>query len=157
MAWFYLFIAGVLEIVWAYAMKKSMGFTVLAPSEITIVAMIASFALLSLAMKTLPLGTAYTIWRIRRRHSFPRRGRYTGPDHRGASDRERDRHDETRQPLITPIRRFHQPEAGRGEWRRDPTDSAPRPGQLKIENASQINGHAVTGPMICPASECPRP
>jgi len=62
MAWFYLFIAGVLEIVWAYAMKKSMGFTVLAPSAITIVAMIASFALLSLAMKTLPLGMAYTIW-----------------------------------------------------------------------------------------------
>jgi quaternary ammonium compound-resistance protein SugE len=62
MAWFYLFIAGVLEIVWAYSMKKSMGFTVLAPSAVTIVAMIASFALLSLAMKTLPLGTAYTIW-----------------------------------------------------------------------------------------------
>ncbi len=62
MAWVYLFIAGVLEIGWAYSMKKSEGFTILGPSVITIVAMIASFALLSIAMKTLPLGTAYTIW-----------------------------------------------------------------------------------------------
>ncbi|SMO76080.1 DMT family transporter [Paracoccus laeviglucosivorans] len=62
MAWVYLLIAGLLEIVWAFFMKKSAGFTLLAPSVITIVAMIASFALLSVAMKTLPLGTAYTIW-----------------------------------------------------------------------------------------------
>lgn len=62
MAWVYLFIAGFLEIIWAYSMKKSVGFTVLIPTAITIVTMIASFALLSLAMKTLPLGTAYTIW-----------------------------------------------------------------------------------------------
>lgn len=62
MAWFYLFIAGVLEIVWAYSMKKSMGFTLFIPTSITVVAMIASFALLATAMKTLPLGTAYTIW-----------------------------------------------------------------------------------------------
>jgi len=62
MAWVYLFVAGVLEIGWAYSMKKSEGFTLLVPSAITIVAMIASFALLSIAMKTLPLGTAYTIW-----------------------------------------------------------------------------------------------
>lgn len=62
MAWFYLFVAGVLEIVWAYSMKKSMGFTLLIPTSITVVAMIASFALLATAMKTLPLGTAYTIW-----------------------------------------------------------------------------------------------
>jgi quaternary ammonium compound-resistance protein SugE len=62
MAWVYLFVAGVLEIGWAYSMKKSEGFTILVPSVITIVAMIASFALLSIAMKTLPLGTAYTIW-----------------------------------------------------------------------------------------------
>lgn len=62
MAWFYLFIAGFLEIIWAYSMKKSVGFTVLTPTAITILTMIASFALLSLAMKTLPLGTAYTIW-----------------------------------------------------------------------------------------------
>ena len=62
MAWLYLFVAGILEIGWAYSMKKSEGFTILVPSVITIIAMIASFALLSIAMKTLPLGTAYTIW-----------------------------------------------------------------------------------------------
>ena len=62
MAWIYLIIAGVLEIVWAFSMKQSAGFTKLGPSVVTIVTMIASFALLSLSMKTLPLGTAYTIW-----------------------------------------------------------------------------------------------
>lgn len=62
MAWICLGAAGLLEIVWAFYMKKSAGFTLLAPSVITIVAMIASFALLSVAMKTLPLGTAYTVW-----------------------------------------------------------------------------------------------
>lgn len=62
MAWIYLFAAGVLEIVWAYSMKRSVGFTVITPTVITIVTMIASFALLSVAMKTLPLGTAYMIW-----------------------------------------------------------------------------------------------
>lgn len=62
MAWVYLVIAGILEVVWAFFMKKSDGFTVLAPSLVTIVAMFASFALLTISMKTLPLGTAYTIW-----------------------------------------------------------------------------------------------
>lgn len=62
MAWIYLFAAGVLEIVWAFAMKQSEGFSKLTPSIITVVTMIASFWLLSLAMRTLPLGTAYTIW-----------------------------------------------------------------------------------------------
>ena len=62
MAWVYLFIAGVLEVVWAFYMKQSEGFTRLVPSAITLVAMIASFALLSYAMRSLPLGTAYTIW-----------------------------------------------------------------------------------------------
>lgn len=62
MAWIYLFIAGLLEIVWAFSMKQSDGFSRLTPSVITIVTMIASFALLALAMKSLPLGTAYTIW-----------------------------------------------------------------------------------------------
>ncbi|MBL8577023.1 MAG: multidrug efflux SMR transporter [Mesorhizobium sp.] len=62
MAWIYLVLAGILEIVWAFFMKKSAGFTLLVPSSITIVTMIASFALLSVAMRTLPLGTAYTIW-----------------------------------------------------------------------------------------------
>ena len=62
MAWIYLIIAGALEIVWAFLMKQSAGFTKLVPSIVTIVTMIASFALLSLSMKSLPLGTAYTIW-----------------------------------------------------------------------------------------------
>ena len=62
MAWAYLVAAGILEIIWAYAMKQSYGFTRLVPTSITIVTMIASFALLALAMKSLPLGTAYTIW-----------------------------------------------------------------------------------------------
>jgi len=62
MPWIYLTFAGLLEIVWAFSMKQSHGFTRFVPSVITLVAMIASFALLSLSMKTLPLGTAYTIW-----------------------------------------------------------------------------------------------
>lgn len=62
MAWIYLLIAGLLEIVWAFSMKQSEGFTRLGPSLVTLVAMVASFGLLSLSMKTLPLGTAYTIW-----------------------------------------------------------------------------------------------
>ncbi|OHV84409.1 quaternary ammonium compound efflux SMR transporter SugE [Rhizobium sp. LCM 4573] len=62
MAWLYLFIAGLLEIGWAYSMKRSEGFTLLTPTVITIIAMIASFALLSVSMKSLPLGTAYTVW-----------------------------------------------------------------------------------------------
>jgi quaternary ammonium compound-resistance protein SugE len=62
MAWILLVIAGLLEVAWAFYMKKSAGFTLLVPTVITIVTMIASFALLSVSMKTLPLGTAYTIW-----------------------------------------------------------------------------------------------
>lgn len=62
MAWIYLLIAGVLEVVWAFYMKQSNGFTRLWPSVITISAMIVSFALLSLSMRTLPLGTAYAVW-----------------------------------------------------------------------------------------------
>lgn len=62
MAWVYLTIAGILEIVWAFSMKQSDGFTRLVPSLVTLVAMVASFALLALSMKSLPLGTAYTIW-----------------------------------------------------------------------------------------------
>jgi len=58
----YLGIAGILEIVWAYAMKLSDGFSRPTASVVTIVAMILSFGLLSLAMKSLPLGTAYTVW-----------------------------------------------------------------------------------------------
>ncbi|MBB3994775.1 quaternary ammonium compound-resistance protein SugE [Sulfitobacter undariae] len=62
MPWILLALAGLLEIVWAYSMKKSAGFTLLVPSVITITTMIASVVLLSLAMRSLPLGTAYTVW-----------------------------------------------------------------------------------------------
>ena len=62
MAWILLFVAGLLEIVWAYTMKLSEGFTRPGATTITLIAMIASFGLLSMAMKTLPLGTAYTVW-----------------------------------------------------------------------------------------------
>ena len=62
MAWILLVFAGLLEVVWAFSMKRSDGFTRLLPSIITLVAMIASFALLARAMRELPLGTAYTVW-----------------------------------------------------------------------------------------------
>lgn len=62
MAWLILLLAGIFEVVWAYSMKLSEGFTKLTPSIITIVFMILSVVLLAHAMKTLPLGTAYTIW-----------------------------------------------------------------------------------------------
>lgn len=62
MAWIFLFIAGLLEIVWASLMKSSEGFTKLWPSIGTISFMVLSFGLLAMAMKTLPLGTAYAIW-----------------------------------------------------------------------------------------------
>jgi quaternary ammonium compound-resistance protein SugE len=62
MAWAILFVAGVLEVVWAYAMKLSDGFSRPGPAVVTMVAMFLSFGLLALAMKSLPLGTAYTVW-----------------------------------------------------------------------------------------------
>ena len=62
MAWILLFIAGLLEVLWAYTMKSSHGFTRLVPTIVTFIAMAISFGLLSMAMKTLPLGTAYTVW-----------------------------------------------------------------------------------------------
>jgi len=62
MAWILLLIAGLLEVVWAYTMKLSVGFTRPAATAVTFVAMLASFALLSISMKTLPLGTVYTVW-----------------------------------------------------------------------------------------------
>jgi len=62
MPWIYLVFAGFLEIVWAFFMKKSAGFTLIVPSTITVVTMIASFILLSIAMRSLPLSTAYPIW-----------------------------------------------------------------------------------------------
>lgn len=62
MAWIFLVAAGLLEVVWAFFMKKSEGFTLFGPTVVTLITMLASFALLSLSMKSLPLGTAYTIW-----------------------------------------------------------------------------------------------
>ena len=62
MSWIVLFIAGLLEVVWAVGLKYTHGFSRLVPSVITIVAMVASMALLSWAMKTLPVGTAYAVW-----------------------------------------------------------------------------------------------
>jgi quaternary ammonium compound-resistance protein SugE len=61
-AWIVLILAGLFEVVWAYSMKMSDGFTRLTPSIITVVFMILSFFLLAYSMKTLPLGTAYSIW-----------------------------------------------------------------------------------------------
>ena len=62
MPWVLLLVAGLLEVVWAYTMKLSQGFSKPVPTVVTVLAMIASFALLSVAMRTLPLGTAYTVW-----------------------------------------------------------------------------------------------
>lgn len=62
MAWVYIGIAGTLEIVWAFAMKQSDGFTRPLPTIIMLVTMIGSFGFLALAMRSLPLGTAYMAW-----------------------------------------------------------------------------------------------
>ena len=62
MAWMMLILAGIFEVVWAYSMKLNDGFSKLTPSIITLFFMILSFALLAYAMRSLPLGTAYTIW-----------------------------------------------------------------------------------------------
>jgi quaternary ammonium compound-resistance protein SugE len=61
-AWIMLIAAGLLEIVWAFSMKQSEGFTRLWPSVVTVVTMVLSFVLLAASMRSLPLGTAYTIW-----------------------------------------------------------------------------------------------
>lgn len=62
MKWIYLLIAGILEITWAVTMKMSNGFTVLIPSIITGVGYIASAVFLAIALRQLPLGTAYAMW-----------------------------------------------------------------------------------------------
>nr|WP_175799480.1 quaternary ammonium compound efflux SMR transporter SugE [Burkholderia anthina] len=62
MAWVLLFIAGLLEVAWAAGMKSSEGFTRLGSSVFTIVTALASFGLLAVAMRQLPLGTAYAVW-----------------------------------------------------------------------------------------------
>jgi quaternary ammonium compound-resistance protein SugE len=62
MAWIILFFAGLSEVGWAVGLKYTEGFTRLVPSVLTIASMIVSLALLGLALKALPLGTAYAIW-----------------------------------------------------------------------------------------------
>ena len=62
MAWVYLAIAGIFEIVWAIALKYADGFTKLWPSAVAIVGMILSVILLELSLRDLPVGTAYAVW-----------------------------------------------------------------------------------------------
>lgn len=62
MAWIWLALAGVLEVGWAIGLKFTDGFTRLVPSVATVLAMAASMVLLALALKTLPVGTAYAVW-----------------------------------------------------------------------------------------------
>ncbi len=62
MGWYILFIAGLFEIAWAIGLKYSAGFTKLWPSVFTIASMILSMGLLSISVKSLPVGTAYAVW-----------------------------------------------------------------------------------------------
>ena len=62
MTWVILFIAGLLEIGWAVGLKYADGFTRLWPSVATVVSLIGSMGLLAVALRTLPLGTAYAVW-----------------------------------------------------------------------------------------------
>lgn len=62
MSWFILFIAGLFEIAWAVGIKYTEGWTRLWPSVLTLIAMVVSFFFLSLALKHLPMGTAYAVW-----------------------------------------------------------------------------------------------
>ncbi|MDD3168171.1 MAG: multidrug efflux SMR transporter [Eubacteriales bacterium] len=62
MNWILLLVAGGFEVFWAFELKNSLGFTKLIPSVLTILGMIASFYFLALALRSLPLGTAYAIW-----------------------------------------------------------------------------------------------
>lgn len=62
MAWLYLLIAGLLEVAWAIGLKYTDGFTRLVPSIVTLASMGASLLFLGLALKTLPVGTAYAVW-----------------------------------------------------------------------------------------------
>lgn len=62
MAWFLLFLAGLFEIGWAVGLKYTDGFTRLTPTVFTVISMVISITLLGLAVKTLPMGTAYAVW-----------------------------------------------------------------------------------------------
>ena len=62
MSWVYLFVAGLFEIGWAIGLKYTNGFTRLVPTLLTATSMVISLGLLGIALKTLPVGTAYAIW-----------------------------------------------------------------------------------------------
>lgn len=62
MAWIYLFMAGLMEVAWAVGLKYTDGFTRLVPSVATIVMMIIGFILLSFALRSIPISTAYAVW-----------------------------------------------------------------------------------------------
>jgi quaternary ammonium compound-resistance protein SugE len=62
MAWIWLTLAGMLEVVWAVGLKYTQGFTRLAPSAVTLAAMVASMYFLALAVRTIPIGTGYAVW-----------------------------------------------------------------------------------------------
>ncbi len=62
MAWIWLILAGLLEVVWAIGLKYTEGFTRLVPSAITGAAMVASVYFLALAVRTIPIGTGYAVW-----------------------------------------------------------------------------------------------
>ena len=62
MPWTLLFLAGLFEVAWAVGLKYTDGFTKLMPTTLTVAAMIASIVLLGLAVKHLPVGTAYAVW-----------------------------------------------------------------------------------------------
>lgn len=62
MTWLVLFVAGLLEVAWAIGLKYTEGFTRFWPTVGTVAAMVASIGLLGLAMRTLPVGTAYAVW-----------------------------------------------------------------------------------------------
>lgn len=62
MNWIILIVAGLFEIVWAILLKYSQGFTVLIPSIVAVIAMVISIVLLGIAMKSMPVGTAYAVW-----------------------------------------------------------------------------------------------
>jgi quaternary ammonium compound-resistance protein SugE len=62
MAWVYLFVAGLFEAVWAVGLKYTDGFSRVAPSVVVLIAMAGSMILLAIAVKTIPLATAYAIW-----------------------------------------------------------------------------------------------
>jgi len=62
MAWVYLFVAGLFEVGWAVGLKYTDGFSRLVPTLLTVASMIVSLGLLGLALRTLPVGTAYAVW-----------------------------------------------------------------------------------------------